>query len=480
MKISLMLLCEMLYIRYGIVTERESSVCGARKYRSARLAGEVCTESDLLGVRQRGDGSEIFADNESAFAAGCGYERLYNAVISVFEQMNQWCGRMRIASWMPDAVAEIIKIAGEQLPHPMYAADSGYKIYAMSDHPEMCHMSHSWKYAYNQGYLPLDIILSLSASRELQKEARLNSAYITSSESFNNPFLNYIVSHNGKVCGHFFMIEILRKFHDYEVELAQTVGDCLSLALTKNTQFNNISGTLYEHFIVDVMDETLTDTRLIRSQIEALKWSKLWGLCVLRIRPADYDDLALRAICNLIEHRLKNTAVVPYQDAIAAVSRFEGPEDYESFIMDLRMFLKGSELRAGISDVLEDFMHLPDGIWQADAAVECSAGSALTHYSDIAFEHFAALSAEVMPARRFVHPVLKQLKNIDRQENSALYETLKCYIECDRAVGTAAQRLFLHRNTLMKRLEKIQRLTGLDLDNHSIVKRLLLSFALDY
>ena len=42
-------------------------------------------------------------------------------------------------------------------------------------------------------------------------------------------------------------------------------------------------------------------------------------------------------------------------------------------------------------------------------------------------------------------------------------ETVKCFFSNDLNVSETARQLFIHRNTLMYRLEKIKRLTGLDI-----------------
>jgi len=51
----------------------------------------------------------------------------------------------------------------------------------------------------------------------------------------------------------------------------------------------------------------------------------------------------------------------------------------------------------------------------------------------------------------------------DRRRNSHLVDTLRAYLATDRSVGAAAASLNMHRNTLTKRLERIEALLGLSL-----------------
>ena len=51
----------------------------------------------------------------------------------------------------------------------------------------------------------------------------------------------------------------------------------------------------------------------------------------------------------------------------------------------------------------------------------------------------------------------------DEKNNTELYDTLKMYLLCENNVTMAAEKLHVHRNTLVYRLDKLQKYTGLDL-----------------
>lgn len=70
-----------------------------------------------------------------------------------------------------------------------------------------------------------------------------------------------------------------------------------------------------------------------------------------------------------------------------------------------------------------------------------------------------ASSPELEPFRGLVLPLV----DYDRQRGSDLVRTLSVYFETGTNASEAADRLFLHRNSLLYRLERIQELTGLDL-----------------
>ena len=73
-----------------------------------------------------------------------------------------------------------------------------------------------------------------------------------------------------------------------------------------------------------------------------------------------------------------------------------------------------------------------------------------------------ANSPDLRPFRKLIEP----LETHDRERNGDLVRTLEVFFAANANASEAADRLFLHRNSLLYRLERIQELTGLDLKDH--------------
>lgn len=74
------------------------------------------------------------------------------------------------------------------------------------------------------------------------------------------------------------------------------------------------------------------------------------------------------------------------------------------------------------------------------------------------------------PFRGLIEP----LREHDRTRRSDLVRTLRTYFAAGANASEAADRLFLHRNSMLYRLERIQKLTGLDLKDHRVALALQL------
>jgi DNA-binding PucR family transcriptional regulator len=69
---------------------------------------------------------------------------------------------------------------------------------------------------------------------------------------------------------------------------------------------------------------------------------------------------------------------------------------------------------------------------------------------------------------------IEPLQEHDRMRRSDLVLTLKTYFAAGGNASEAADRLFLHRNSMLYRLERIQKLTGLDLKDNRVALALQL------
>ena len=68
-------------------------------------------------------------------------------------------------------------------------------------------------------------------------------------------------------------------------------------------------------------------------------------------------------------------------------------------------------------------------------------------------------SPDLSPFGNIVEPLLTH----DRERRSDLVRTLQVYFASGANASEAADRLFLHRNSMLYRLARIEKLTGLDL-----------------
>jgi len=63
------------------------------------------------------------------------------------------------------------------------------------------------------------------------------------------------------------------------------------------------------------------------------------------------------------------------------------------------------------------------------------------------------------------HPMIEKLEKSDQNFGTEFLKTLEKYLEFDKSLAATAKELYVHRNTLANRLERIVDISGLDLEN---------------
>ncbi len=156
-------------------------------------------------------------------------------------------------------------------------------------------------------------------------------------------------------------------------------------------------------------------------------------------------------------------------------------ESDQSGVMDsLKQLLKTYQSVVGISVVCEDFFQIHTYFQQANHAIRLGKQKEVDTY----FYRFADYSLDYMlesapggfDMRDVIHPSLLLLKKVDEENHSELFKTLRVYIKCQYNVSQASNALYIHRSTFSFRLERIESLCGLDLNDERCRLHLLLSF----
>ena len=125
-----------------------------------------------------------------------------------------------------------------------------------------------------------------------------------------------------------------------------------------------------------------------------------------------------------------------------------------------------SALRAGAEEAAQGLREAQDAGTIARALAP--GGGALAYDGLGAYRYLVHLAIEDAPHDRLCEAV-ERLLDYDARRETQLLPTLEQYL-ADRRVGaTTARKLFIHANTLRQRLDRIEKLSGLDLSEEDLL-----------
>lgn len=98
---------------------------------------------------------------------------------------------------------------------------------------------------------------------------------------------------------------------------------------------------------------------------------------------------------------------------------------------------------------------------------EMKTQSIVTHFNDLGVYRYLYKIAHMDDLRDMYQDQIDRIASYDRRKNTDLLMTLETYLECAGNLTKTSERLYVHRNTLIQRLERIQSLCEVDLQDRA-------------
>ena len=263
--------------------------------------------------------------------------------------------------------------------------------------------------------------------------------------------------------------------------LARLVSHALSTNIVNS---HDIRWQLYQIFQTLLTDSRADYVEVSRRLTDCGWLSSQYYLCVfLQTGLLDYKNLTHRAIMSYIENIIPASCAVEHRGNIVVYINLDLCRLNESGIeQKLAGFIRDSFLNAGYSRRM--LGHFNFYRMYVQASLSLKVGSRrfphrwVHHFNDIALTYLLEETTKKLPAYMICHEKLLDLKHESERSQSQLYQTLRCYLENQQNATRTANALFIHRSTLLYRLEKICRFLKSDLTDPDELLYLLLSFRL--
>ena len=231
-----------------------------------------------------------------------------------------------------------------------------------------------------------------------------------------------------------------------------------------------------------IMDNILPGDIYIRAK--ELHFATDAPRAVFLIRQVGHSDVAtVDVLTGMFPDKMQDFVLSVNETDVAIIKQISGTvtaEDLEKIAVSVEDTLK-NELRIktiiGIGTVAEHLRELADSYKEAQTAIEVGkvfdTEKSIMHYENLGIGRLIYQLPTTL-CEIFLREVFKK-NSLDSLDQETLF-TINKFFENSLNVSETSRKLFVHRNTLVYRLEKIRKLTGLDLRqfDHAIVFRVAL------
>ncbi len=259
----------------------------------------------------------------------------------------------------------------------------------------------------------------------------------------------------------------------------------VSHALSTNTVINHDTSHSLHQIFTTILTDPSADYVEVSQQLTNLGWlsSHTYQCILVEAGILDARNLTLRSICSYIENTIPASCAVEFHgNAVVYINHDLSSISENEISQRLAGFIRDSMLNAGYSRKLLGHFNFQRMYVQASLSLTVgrrkNPSRWIHHFNDIALTYLLEQSTRKLPAYMLCHEKLLTLKNLADSSDSPLYQTLRVYLENHQNLTRTSEALFIHRSTLLYRLEKIRSILHSDYTDPEEVLYLLLSFRL--
>jgi GAF domain-containing protein len=257
-------------------------------------------------------------------------------------------------------------------------------------------------------------------------------------------------------------------------ELLRAVANQLAVALHKARLIERLTAENIVRDLFEALESGSTDVAEARARAAGCDLRRRHLLVHVEPAQGHGDPRPWPAVAERAEARLRRLApgalCDPGRESLRALLPLRAGSDdadraeLERALQELgsaeRVVVGVSTLRRGVSEGQRSMREAADAAHIARALVR---GGGSLAYADLgAYKYLVRLPLDEAP--HDVHcEAVERLMEYDRRRRSQLVATLEQYLRDRRSIATTARALYIHPNTLRQRLDRIEKLSGLDL-----------------
>lgn len=374
----------------------------------------------------------------------------------------------------------IIDAAHEVMQMPISLHDSAFNLLAAAPREKIGDVF--WDVCLETGGYPREIIMSFYDQGFMEAANKFREPYYVDwGDCAGRPRIQGVVRVNNVVEG-YITIFCPKESHtpEYDQATKMLVNAC-AIEMERNKNRNLSENPLLKVFMHD----------LIRSRVDTREKLDLWRTRLPSSFRGAFELCAIETpVPNVkaVQKYLIEVLNASHSDHIEMIDDntlymllYALNSKSSAFLQeDVPQMLAFLQAKLGVSDRFTDIMQFDACRRQAEAALEMGSltnpGDCVFRYGDYRFSFILHSIAKHMNEDSILAPGIRQLEQYDKTYGTSYLSTLEQYVLKNRNGKKVLEKLGIHRNTLLYRLQKIEELLSVSLEDGSTFTHYYISF----
>lgn len=399
-------------------------------------------------------------------------EAVLNDIFDAFDFYNRWADGLISDIYEGCTIQDLVDKSHEVFNDPITIHDSGNVLTAYSKEYGLGSVDDEWDTIITTKSMSLE---ALHKMKDHLKEIKSrNEVLLINMDEFSPEFMLKNIFANNKNMGRAVLVLSKHNPTKGRIHLFETFANIIETWLKFNSERKEM---LEENALIfELLSGNQINEDELLTKIKVFGWDENDRKVLIAIsNPFFYSELH-RPLITSLEKILKNCYILEFKNKIIVINNCQnlsGPKLIET----IKPLLKRTSSYAAFSYEFTDILKLRTSFEQADLTLtQCPKEEGKFYFcKDYALSYICSVIKSNVN-QNFIHPALNIIKQHDKDSNSELFKTLYAFLLNERNLVKTAAILNIHRNTLIYRLNKIDTLTGVDLEDEDVRIYLIISY----
>lgn len=413
---------------------------------------------------------------------------LYNRVQEHVHVFLDWDGRLHEAVYTNAGIQEVLRRASSAFRATLLLVNAGFKHLASVHHPDVQDLAA--RELQDNGYLSYDTIQAIRRQSALLGGRDQDLMEYVSKESGNYTIVRVVRSRD-ILAARLIVILPGGEPDPYCSDLAGLLSDYISQYMFSNKSVDYTSNANFGALVADLIEFRLIDPEELEQRLKQIKLATRRYYHVILVSFVDkqeHGSTPWNYVISQLERIFPFSDITTYRGQILLLVRKMNRGVRLSFDEQaLTQILEYHDGHAAIGNFSEFLTSLPPVYYQTQGALRLGLAmepdKRIYYYEDYSVYQIVEMAEQSarqnLGSRNIIHlchPSLISLVMYDNKTGGNLTDVLYTYLCCERNSAEAAKALYIHRNTMLYKVRKIESVIGQSLDSPLLRERLLFSY----
>lgn len=406
---------------------------------------------------------------------------VFNRILDCFDFYNLWYDECMNLIQRECSIQDILEISRPLFHERVFVADRSYVVLNAIETalPENMELTEQQKrqiefseMTRKNSTMPISYILQTRRDKRIYKNLEHGYTLIVDEEELPVSIVNLF--YKGTLWGWVLESNTLTKCTKGKMQILEVLGQVLENWLLGDFKSRRSLENFSDIFENVFQKEDREDCAKLERHLRNIGWSGEEKKRILLIENEREDRAVLANLCYRLNSEGAGVSCILEDKALLLYNL--DMQEKKRFLPEFEKLLRESFCRAGASYVFTEIRQIKEQKILAETALMY--GEKTVGCINKCEDYILTYLKEVVAANShidFYHPAVKQLEEYDAENGTQLLPTLYHFLCMERSYNNTAKKMFVHRNTIQYRIEKILELTEVDLDDFSVRSHLLLS-----